>query len=77
MDPFFHVYMIDIGQGDCTLILEPFHQSAVMIDCGQSFYRDNVKEIIITVLKHLQVKKLDALILTNTHIYHDGGHYEL
>lgn len=77
MDPFFHVYMIDIGQGDCTLILEPFHQSAVMIDCGQSFYRDNVKEIIIPVLKDLQVKQLDALILTHSDFDHDGGASEL
>ncbi|MDY3035331.1 MAG: MBL fold metallo-hydrolase [Absicoccus sp.] len=77
MDPFFHVYMIDIGQGDCTLILEPFHQSAIMIDCGQSFYRDNVKDIIVPVLKDLQVKRLDALIVTHSDFDHDGGVTEL
>lgn len=45
-NPFFQVYTLNIGQGDCSVIVEPFYKSVVMIDCGQSLYRDNVERII-------------------------------
>lgn len=77
IDPFFHVYMINIGQGDCTLIVEPFRQSAVMIDCGQNLYRDNVEQIIVPVLEDLQIHKLTALICTHDDYDHSGGKDEL
>lgn len=73
LDPFFHVYMLDIGQGDCTLIVEPFHRSAVMIDCGQNLYRDNVQEIVKPFLDSLQVRSLDVLIVTHDDFDHSGG----
>lgn len=37
-NPFFQVYTLNIGQGDCSVIVEPFYKSVVMIDCGQSLY---------------------------------------
>ena len=77
LDPFFHVYLINIGQGDCTLIVEPFHKSAVMIDCGQNLYRDNVKKIILPVLEDLQIHQLTALICTHDDFDHSGGKNEL
>lgn len=77
LDPFFHVYLINIGQGDCTLIVEPFHKSAVMIDCGQNLYRDNVKKIILPVLENLQIHQLTALICTHDDFDHSGGKEEL
>lgn len=73
LNPFFNVYMLDIGQGDCTLIVEPFMRSAVMIDCGQNLYRDNVEEIIDPFLKARHISKLDALILTHEDFDHSGG----
>ncbi len=73
IDPFFHVYMIDIGQGDCTLIVEPFCKSIIMIDCGQNRYRDNVEEIIFPFLKNLQIDHLDYLIVTHDDFDHSGG----
>lgn len=73
LNPFFNVYMLDIGQGDCTLIVEPFMRSAVMIDCGQNLYRDNVEEIIDPFLKAHHISKLDALILTHEDFDHSGG----
>lgn len=77
LNPFFQVNTINIGQGDCTLIVEPFHKSAVMIDCGQNRYRDNVKEIIMPVLRRYQIRTLDALILTHSDFDHSGGYEEL
>ena len=73
LNPFFNVYMLDIGQGDCTLIVEPFMRSAVMIDCGHNLYRDNVEEIIDPFLKARHISKLDALILTHEDFDHSGG----
>ncbi|MGI6512442.1 MAG: ComEC/Rec2 family competence protein [Catenisphaera adipataccumulans] len=77
LDPFFHVYMLDIGQGDCTLLVEPHKKSAVMIDCGQSLYRDNVETIIVPFLRSRQIDHLDALILTHDDYDHSGGAEEL
>lgn len=77
VDSFFHVYMINIGQGDCTLIVEPFHRSAVLIDCGQNLYRDNVEKIILPVLEDLQIHELTALICTHDDFDHSGGKKEL
>lgn len=76
-NPFFQVYSINIGQGDCTLIVEPFKKSAVMIDCGQSLYRDNVETIIYPFLQSLNIHHLDCLILTHNDYDHNGGYEEL
>lgn len=73
VDPFFHVYQLDIGQGDCMLIQEPFSKSAVMIDCGQNIGRDNVQEIILPFLKTRHINSLDALIVTHEDFDHSGG----
>lgn len=73
LDPFFHVYFINIGQGDCALIVEPFKKSAVMIDCGQNLYRDNVETIIYPFLKSLHISKLNSLIISHDDFDHSGG----
>ncbi len=73
IDPFFHVYMFDIGQGDCTLIVEPFQKSVVMIDCGQSLYRDNMTTIVLPFLKNHHIHQIDTLIITHDDYDHNGG----
>ena len=73
LDPFFSVYMIDIGQGDCTLIVEPFHKSAVMIDVGQNLHHDNVELFVEPFLKQKHIHCLDALIVTHNDFDHSGG----
>lgn len=77
VDPFFHVYTIDIGQGDCTLIVEPYKKSSVMIDCEANLYKDNVNDIIVPVLEDLQIHSLDTLIITHDDFDHSGGKEEL
>lgn len=72
-DPFFHVYMLDIGQGDCTLIVEPFQKSVIMIDAGQNMYRDNVEQIVVPFLKSRNIRKIDLLIATHDDFDHSGG----
>lgn len=76
-DPFGEVLMIDVGQGDCTLITLPFHQGAVMIDIMGSRYRNIPKEVVVPIVKAKGYQRLDALILTHDDFDHSGGKEEL
>lgn len=75
-NPFFQVYTLNIGQGDCSIIVEPFYKSVVMIDCGQNLYRDNVERIIMPFLENKNIHTIDTLILTHDDFDHSGG-YEI
>ena len=76
-NPFFQVYTLNIGQGDCSVIVEPFYKSVVMIDCGQSLYRDNVERIIFPFLENKNIHTIDTLILTHDDFDHSGGYNHL
>lgn len=76
-NPFFQVYTLNIGQGDCSIIVEPFYKSVVMIDCGQSLYRDNVERIIFPFLENKNIHTIDTLILTHADFDHSGGYDRL
>lgn len=73
LSPFFHIYVLNIGQGDCTIVVEPFQKSVVMIDAGQNLYRDNVTEIIHPFLEAVHIDTIDLLILTHDDFDHSGG----
>ena len=77
MDPFAEVYMIDVGQGDCTIITLPFHQGVIMIDAMGSLYKNVPKDIIMPVLQKKQIKSIDLLIVTHDDYDHSGGVKEL
>ena len=76
-NPFFQVYTLNIGQDDCSVIVEPFYKSVVMIDCGQSLYRDNVERIIFPFLENKNIHTIDTLILTHDDFDHSGGYDRL
>ena len=76
-NPFFQVYTLNIGQGECSVIVEPFYKSVVMIDCGQSLYRDNVERIIFPFLENKNIHTIDTLILTHDDFDHSGGYDRL
>lgn len=76
-NPFFQVYTLNIGQADCSIIVEPFHKSVVMIDCGQNLYRDNVERIIMPFLENKNIHAIDTLILTHDDFDHNGGYDSL
>lgn len=73
LDPFGEVYMIDVGQGDCTIIRLPFHQGVVMIDAMGSPYKNIPEDIILPVLKSRQINRIDVLIVTHDDYDHSGG----
>ncbi len=77
MNPFGEVMMVDVGQGDCTILFMPFHQGAIMIDIMGSKYRVFLKEVVVPILRKKGYSSLDALILTHSDFDHSGGKDEL
>nr|WP_308550999.1 ComEC/Rec2 family competence protein [uncultured Peptostreptococcus sp.] len=62
------VHVIDVGQGDSTLVVTP-DQKNILIDAGEDEYARNV----IRHLKKSNIKKLDAIIGTHFDSDHIGG----
>lgn len=72
-NPFGEILMIDVGQGDCTLIRLPFHQGTMLIDVMGSRYKNIPADIIVPVLKAKGIHSLDKVILTHDDFDHSGG----
>lgn len=73
MDPFFHAWMMDIGQGDCTVIVEPFQKSVIVLDAAGNQNRDNAEKFIVPFLESRQIESVDYLILSHSDFDHDGA----
>lgn len=65
------IEMLDIGQGDATLIRTK--DQVIMIDTGDVDQRDN----LVKQLKDRNIKTIDKLIITHPHADHLGGAYAL
>lgn len=61
------VHFIDVGQGDCELIVSG--TKTVLIDCGEKEYYSYV----IDYLKGREITRLDYVIVTHPHSDHAGG----
>jgi competence protein ComEC len=69
----FKVYFLDVGQGDCALVLTPKGES-IMVDTGGLPGNFDIGErIVLPVLRYLGINKLDVLILSHGHHDHAGG----
>ena len=64
--------MIDIGQGDSTLIITPRNKT-ILIDGGGSLSYDVGKNTLIPYLLDRKVKKLDYVIISHFDQDHVGG----
>ena len=67
-EPELHVYMIDVGQGDCMLLVSP-NGKTMLVDAGESTALYSVG----TFLKQMGIKHLDAVVATHPHSDHIGG----
>lgn len=77
LDPFFHVYQLDIGQGDCCVIVEPFQKSVIMIDAAGTMHGSQADNVIIPFLESRHLTKINALILTHADADHAGSRDDL
>ncbi len=63
----FSVHFIDVGQGDCTLVV--CDGKYLLVDAGENGHETE----IINYLRSMKVEKLDYIIATHQHSDHIGG----
>ncbi len=62
------LHFIDVGQGDCTLIITPEGES-MLIDSG----KDSESEKVISYISKLGIKTLDYMVISHFHDDHYGS----
>lgn len=67
------ITMIDVGQGDCTLIRMPFNQGNILIDTGGNKDYDLATKTIIPYLKAGGIRKLDYVYISHDDFDHSGA----
>lgn len=77
LDPFFHVYQLDVGQGDAMVMITPFQKEVVMIDAAGRFNHDNASELFLPFFESRQIHQLDALLITHPDFDHNGSQESL
>ena len=63
----FSIHFIDVGQGDCTLVMSG--DEALLIDAGENGHETEV----LNYLRSMKIDKLDYIIATHQHSDHIGG----
>lgn len=66
------IYMIDVGQGDSTLIITP-NNKTILVDGGGNESYDIGKNILIPYLLNKQIKTIDYVIVSHFDTDHCGG----
>lgn len=61
------VHFIDVGQGDCTLVISD--GKTMLIDTGEKEYAESV----CSYLEEQNVDKIDCMVLSHAHSDHMGG----
>lgn len=65
--------ILDVGQGDCSVIKTP-DGKIIVIDCGLiSEFSNSGERTVIPFLRRNGIEKIDLLILTHLHLDHIGG----
>jgi len=67
------ITMIDVGQGDCTLIRLPMNQGNILIDTGGSKDYDIATKTIIPYLKAVGIHQLDYVYISHDDYDHSGA----
>ena len=76
-NPIGQVVMIDVGQGDCFLVRQPFNQGNILIDTGGNVSFDIAKNVTVPYLRALGVFELDYVILSHDDFDHSGAYESL
>lgn len=76
-DNYLHVLMVDVGQGDAFLIKFPDGKTA-LVDAGEATLNfDNGERIILPLLNHLGIDKIDYGFISHVDLDHYGGFISL
>ncbi len=67
------VTMIDVGQGDCTLVRLPFDRGNYLIDTGGQMKYDLATNKIIPYLKSIGISRIDAVFISHYDYDHSGA----
>ena len=67
------VTMIDVGQGDCTLLTLPMNQGHLLIDTGGQRYYDVAQKVIIPYLRTRGIHHLDSVYISHDDFDHCGA----
>lgn len=66
------VYFLDVGQGDCVVVVTPKHQ-VIVYDTGGLPNLDTGKQVVASFLRSLGKRGVDVLILSHYDFDHVGG----
>lgn len=66
------VVMIDVGQGDCFLIQQPFNKGNILIDTGGLQTRDLASTTLVPYLNSQGIYKLDYVFISHDDFDHNG-----
>lgn len=72
LDNSYHINILDVGQGDSSLIKLPHNKGNIMIDTGGIRNSNLCKNTILPYLKSKGIRSLDYLILTHGDYDHMG-----
>ena len=71
------VVMIDVGQGDCFFILQPFNKGNILIDTGGLQTRDLASTTLVPYLNSQGIYKLDYVFISHDDFDHNGSYDSL
>ena len=71
------VVMIDVGQGDCFLIHQPFNKGNILIDTGGLQTRDLASTTLVPYLNSQGIYKLDYVFISHDDFDHNGSYDSL
>lgn len=66
-------YFLDVGQGDCAVVVTPEREVLVMDMGGLSGQYDTGERILVPFLRYLGVDKVDMAFVSHGHHDHAGG----
>lgn len=69
----FTVYFLDVGQGDCAVVVTPERQVFVFDTGGLGGNFDTGERILVPFLRYLGTDRVDAVFLSHGHHDHAGG----
>ena len=67
------ITVLDVGQGDSSLIELEHNKGNILIDTGGNIYKDQTSNILIPYFKSVGIRKIDYLILTHGDYDHMGN----